>query len=180
MNQRSFTFVSPFPLRIKRPGSGLMKAALVLCVVVILLGLMTGHSLLAAISPVSVALAYLLLRVGSKKEQVVHVPVECQIQLDEQLLQITYPHLDRRDGKGTRQEQWRFRPAQLKKVHCSLTHQFLRFEGGGEYTVQMPDRPSALSHLASFALVPVSDPETLRQIGNALAAQLSCPVTFDE
>ena len=172
MPETSFNFISFFPAHIKRPGSGLLKFALFLCFFVILVGLLMGKTLLAAVGPVGVALSYLLLRVGSKSEQVVNIPAECQLRLRADILSVTYPNLDLRDGKGPRMEQWIFPLSEIKAVHSSLSRQFFRFEGSGERTVQFLANDRSKTQAVSFMIVHVMDLSAFHSIQSALLSRL--------
>ena len=76
-----FTCISMVHLRRHRPGALLMKLAWVLCLLVVLVGLLEGKGLIAAIAPVGVALAYLCVRVGAPTKETAALPVSTQVEL---------------------------------------------------------------------------------------------------
>lgn len=158
--QQNFTFVSTVPIRRKRPGAVVMKAALVCCLLVILLGLLSGKSLIAAIGPVGLVLSYLLVRAGGPTREVVNLPVNSRLTLTDTEIHLTHLDMDMQDGRGPRTEEWTFDLRTVRELRRYARQQTLMIYGPGHRQVTFSNRttpPQAVTvtalHLPDAAML---------------------------
>lgn len=122
-------------LRRRRPGALLMKLAWVLCLLVVLVGLLEGKGLIAAIAPVGVALAYLCVRVGAPSKETAALPVSTQVELTADELRVTRQDIDRQDNKGPYTEVIVFPFTSITRTTFYKQPNMIMFEGSGTRTV---------------------------------------------
>lgn len=165
-----FTCISMVHLRRRRPGALLMKLAWVLCLLVVLVGLLEGKGLIAAIAPVGVALAYLCVRVDAPSKETAALPVSTQVELTADELRVTRQDIDRQDNKGPYTEVIVFPFTSITRTTFYKQPNMIMFEGSGTRTVTYRSNAAPRSHELPRLDLYISDADSAAPLIAALSA----------
>lgn len=173
--EQTYSFVSTVPLRRKRPLVLFFRVMLAVCLLAVVLGLLTGATLIAAIAPVALPLSYLLVRAGTPSREPVNLPVNSMLHISDREIRLIHRDLDLRDGRGPHTEEYRFAVANLKELRLYTRQQTLILSGRGQRLLAFAGQPAQSSSVSLVALHLV-DPQLLPAIAESLARATGVPV----
>ena len=108
-----------------------MKLTVCLCLVFIILSLIIGKGLTAAIAPVSLLLAINLGGLAAIKSRGEYQSVPCVISITDSQISIENQEIDRHNGLGICSETTIFDWLEIKTIHYSSVLNSVRFNGNG-------------------------------------------------
>lgn len=111
----------------------LLKAAFILCVLVILTGLITGESLSEAVASVGILLVIAASGLASEKKMIDgYKSIPVQLSLNDTEIQIHNMELDKEDGLGKREEIYKFQWKDIQEIDYSKELDSIQILGIGK------------------------------------------------